>query len=65
MKFLNFNMSYNMVWRVKVIEYDPTTELEGYSFYDFDDDMTAWRFREFIMRARNVLAVYCPYRIEY
>lgn len=54
-----------MVWRVKVIEYDPTIELEGYSFYDFDEDLTAWRFREIIMKANNVLAVYCPYRIDY
>lgn len=53
------------MWRVKVVEYDPITELEGYSFYDFDQDMVAWRFREIIMKAKNVLAVFCPYRVEY
>lgn len=54
-----------MRWRVKVIEEDVISGLEGYSFYDFPEDMQAWRFRELIMKAYNVKAVFCPYKIEY
>lgn len=58
-------MYCNMAWRVKVIEEDPVSGLEGYSFYDFPEDMLAWRFREYVMRAYNVKAVFCPYKVEY
>lgn len=54
-----------MRWRVKVIEEDVISGLEGYSFYDFPEDMQAWRFRELIMKAYNVKAVFCPYKCEY
>lgn len=50
-------------YRVKVVEFDPITEIEGYSYYDFDDSMTAYRFRELIFSASNVMAVYLPQSI--
>ena len=49
-----------VVYRVKVIEFDPTTEIEGYSYYDFDDSIMAYRFRELIYKSKNVIAVYLP-----
>lgn len=53
------------IYRVKVAEYDPRTELEGYSYYDFDDNMIAYRFRELVFKAKNVTAVYLPQPITF
>lgn len=47
-------------WRVKVYEIDPISELEGWSYYDFNFDVDAWRFREVAMKSSNVTAVQCP-----
>lgn len=54
-----------MSWRVKIIEEDPVSGLEGYSYYDFPTDIEAWRFRELAMKAYNVKAVFLPFKVEY
>ena len=51
------------MWRVKLIVEDVHTGLEAYEYYDFSEDMQAWRFRELAMKASNVKAIYLPFKI--
>lgn len=54
-----------MRWRVKIIVEDVISGSEVVHYYDFPEDMEAWRFRELAFKAYNVKAVYLPFQVKY
>lgn len=50
-----------MIWRVQVVSICPIAELEEIVFYDFYDDLTAWRFFELMSKSVNYISVSKPF----